>query len=216
MDRSAVAQKDEKNTERHSAGSWVRTAIRALDAHLRHRQGVYEYTNLRECVFRAQLIENQTELMLSDGTRLRCGEPIIDLHLWNEQVPRMPPGGPNLAWARRLDRCVDLSLRELATHLADRPDLDAVRAIRGNMSLGADERAAQMARVAARFGFEQLPAPAPTSIGEHLHWFGENILISMLVLAQNSSTLRTDTLLRCRTLTFLPRRTLERRFGGRA
>jgi hypothetical protein len=47
-----------------------------------------------------------------------------------------------------------------------------------------------------------------------LHWFGENILISMIVLAQNASALRADTLWRDRTLVVLSRQTLQRRYGA--
>ena len=46
-----------------------------------------------------------------------------------------------------------------------------------------------------------------------MHWFGENILISMMVLARNAAALRADVLWRNRTLVFLSRRELRRRYG---
>jgi hypothetical protein len=42
---------------------------------------------------------------------------------------------------------------------------------------------------------------------------GENILISMMVLARNAAALRADVLRRDRTLVFLSRRELRRRYG---
>ncbi|MBU3887880.1 hypothetical protein [Methylosinus sp. KRF6] len=194
--------------------SLLKSSIRALDAYLRRRQGVYEYSNLGQCLFRVQLVESTIDAILGDGTPLRRGAPILDLHIWNEHVPRTPQGGPNLGWARQLDRCIDASLRELAAHLARNRTLDGVSAVRGNLSLGAQSRSNQIARVASRFGFEQLPTPR-LSHKERLHWFGENILISMLVLAENASALHADTLFRCRTLTYISRNNLERRFGGK-
>jgi hypothetical protein len=46
-----------------------------------------------------------------------------------------------------------------------------------------------------------------------MHWFGENILISMIVLTHNATALRADTLWRDRTLVFLSRQTLRTRYG---
>ncbi len=189
--------------------------VDALDAFLRRRQGVIEYSRSPDCIFRLQIIRNDDYFFLTDGTWLRSGDRIIDLHLWNEHVPQMPGGRPTLAFAQRVDRCVDVSLAELARYLSQRPDLDDITAIRGNMSLGSKQRSNQMARIAARFGFERVPPSGPLSFGERLHRFGENILISMLVMAHNSGALRADTLWRDRTLTYLSRAVLEQRYGAR-
>ena len=51
------------------------------------------------------------------------------------------------------------------------------------------------------------------SIGERLHRFGENILISLIILAHNPGALRPDTLRRVRVPIYLSRRMLEREFG---
>ncbi len=45
--------------------------------------------------------------------------------------------------------------------------------------------------------------------------FGENVLISLMVLARNGVALRIDTLARSRVQVFLSRRTLMRRYAGR-
>jgi hypothetical protein len=50
-------------------------------------------------------------------------------------------------------------------------------------------------------------------MGERLHRFGENILISLIVLAHNPGALRPDTLKRVRVPIYLSRRVLEKKFG---
>ena len=143
---------------------------------------------------------------------MRAGDRLIDLHIWNEHVPLIGKHGPTVAFARRLDHCVDVSLSELARYCAEHKDLDDISAIRGNLVLGSTRRSAQIARIAARYGFERVNPTLPLSAGGRLHRFGENILISMLVFARNPGTLRADTLMRDRTLTYLSRQTLAQRY----
>jgi len=81
------------------------------------------------------------------------------------------------------------------------------------MSLEPAERSPQLARFVSRFGFERVSATSSRSLRQQMHWLGENILISMMVLARNAAALRADTLRRDRTLVFLSRRELRRRYG---
>ena len=117
------------------------------------------------------------------------------------------------AGARRVNQAFEISLRELAGFLDARSDLDDVIAICANMTFQPAERSAQLTRFVARFGFERIAAASSRSFRQQAHWFGENILISMIVLARNASALRADTLRRDRTLVFLSRRQLRRRYG---
>jgi hypothetical protein len=84
----------------------------------------------------------------------------------------------------------------MARYLARRPDLDDVALIRCNMAFGGPERNAQMARLISRYGFELAPAATAVTLAERARHRGENILISLMVLARNASALRQDTL-RC-------------------
>jgi hypothetical protein len=187
--------------------------VAALDDRLRLRHGVIEYTNSSECLFRIQLASSADDYVLSDGTCVHSGERIANLHVWNEQFPCFAEKGPTLAWARRVNQAFELSLRELARFLDGRHDLDDVAAICAKMSLGPVERSAQLVRFVSRFGFERIAAANSCSFRQQMHWFGENILISMMVLARNAAALRADTLRRDRTLVFLSRRELRRRYG---
>jgi len=187
--------------------------VAALDDRLRLRHGVIEYTNSPECLFRIQLASSADDYVLSDGTCVHSGDRIANLHVWNEQFPCFAEEGPTLAWARRVNQAFELSLRELARFLDGRHDLDDVAAICAKMSLEPMERSAQLVRFVSRFGFERIAAANSCSFRQQMHWFGENILISMMVLARNAAALRADTLRRDRTLVFLSRRELRRRYG---
>jgi YkoP domain len=194
--------------------SWLGALVSALDDRLRLHYGVFEYTNCPDCLFRVQLTRNEDDLILSDGVHVGPGARLVNLHVWNEQFPPFPPQGPTLAWASRLNRAFDTSLRELARFLQSRPGLDDVAAICGNMTFEPSCRSVQLAQFVGRFGFEKVAVRRQHSIGQQVHRFGENIFISMIVLARNAGALRADTLWRDRTLVFLSRRKLQDRYGA--
>ncbi len=192
---------------------WFEAVVAALDDRLRLRQRVIEYTSSPECMFRIQFATSDEGYVLSDGTCIRAGDRLVKLHVWNEQFPCFTGKGPTLAWARRVNHAFDHSLRELASFLDSRREFDGVVAICAVLSLEPAERSGQLVRFVGRFGFERIAAASSWSFRQHMHWFGENILISMMVLAHNAAALRADVLWRDRTLVFLSRRELRRRYG---
>src|SRR5262249_3716327 len=101
---------------RHKRPLWAEF-IFALDSWLRRREGVFEYSHKPDCIFRAQLSRLSSDVLLSDGTFGRPGDRVIDLHLWNEQIPAMPIAGYSLAWGCRFNRSFEKSLGELAQSL---------------------------------------------------------------------------------------------------
>lgn len=188
--------------------------VTALDDRLRLRLGVIEYTNAPDCLFRIQFAHSQYDLTLSDGTRIRVDDPIVHLHVWNEQCPAFPPDGPTFAWARRFTFAFERSLCKLSDFLAARADTRDIAAICGDLTFEPSWRAAQLTRFVKRFGFEAIRLPQQRwSFARRAHWFGENILISMMVLAHNAAALHPDTLWRDRIPVFLSRRTLDSRYG---
>lgn len=191
---------------------WLEAAVAALDERLRRRQGVFEYCQNPDCLFRIRLACSGCDLVLSDGVRLEPGERVIDLHLWNEQFPPFPPSGPTLQWARGVNRKLEISLRELSYFLSLRRELDDVRAVCGTLAFVSAARATPLARFFGRFGFEQIPLDAAPAAGD-LRRLGENMLISMMVLARNAAALRADTLRRGRLLMAISRQKLQQRYG---
>jgi hypothetical protein len=163
-----------------------------------------------------QISRNDREVVLAGGARLRPGERIIILHFWNERIPAVPANGPTLGWARHIYCRFETSLQELARHLAMRPDLNDVGWVCIRSSLGSAARTAQVVHVSARGGFETIRQPRPCSLAPRLHWLGENVFISLLVLARNPTTLRFESLLRDRFVAYLSRTALQQRYGNAA
>ena len=180
-----------------------------LDRWLQRWHGVYEFTARRECLFRLERGLAEEGLLLADGTRVRRGDPILKVHLWNEHMPVMGQDGPTIAWARRASRAVDFSLRELARHVAQCSDLDAVVAVCADMRLAPARRNAQLARLVARYGFE---AAKGSRVGRPglLRLIGENILMLLLVLAANPIAFRAAVLRRDHTRVVISRAKLLR------
>lgn len=193
-----------------SGGALLEHAVFGLDRWLRRRQGVQEFSDDPDCLFRINRAEAEESLTLSDGTRIRPGDPILNLHLWNEHVRPMPADGATVAWARYMHRAIDNSLRELASWLAGPPDLADISALRGNMRFATAGQRPQLMRITARYGFESAAWRAESG---SLRQFGENILICLLVMAANPVAIRSDILWRDHTLVYLARGAFERRYG---
>jgi hypothetical protein len=192
---------------------WLAGALSVLDVRLRRRQAVFEYTRNPACVFRLDVGRAVRPLVLRDGTRVHPGQRIARLHFWNEQIPQVPKNGTTIAWARQMQRAIAASLRELASFFASRSDLGDIAVVCADVPSGTRTQSEQLARIMARYGFEAKVEPEHLPIGERLHRFGENILISMIVLTHNAGALRSDTLKRVRVPIYLSRRVLEREFG---
>jgi YkoP domain len=197
-------------SEKH-AGSWVSQAVFALDRLLRRRQGSYEFSNRPECVFRIEPRTADRALVLSDGTCVRAGDPLIKLHLWNEHLPRMGRDGPSMGWARQVSRAVDGSLAELSCYLSRRPDLAGVRVLYGEMCLATPRQTERFRRVTVHFGFVEDALPEPDRRGV-LRRIGDTILVWLLVLATNPTSLR-RALRRYQRRVYLSRTALNDRYG---
>ena len=167
----------------------------SLDRWLRRWHGIYEFTAHRDCLFRAERCLAEETLLLSDGVRVRRGDPLLKIHLWNEHMPVMGEDGPTMAWARRASRAIETSLRELARHVAQSDDLDGVVALCADMRLAPAKRCAQLTRIVARYGFEAALDSREGRPGL-LRLIGENILMMLLVLATNPIAFRAAVLRR--------------------
>lgn len=194
-----------------SSGALLEHAVFGLDRWLRRRQGIYEYSSDPVCLFRINRAEAEESLTLSDGTRVRLGDPILNLHLWNEHIRPMPLRGATLGWGRQMHRALEVSLSELACWLAHEPDLGDITAVRADMRIATARQSQQLTRIVARYGFESAAWQTDTV---SLRQFGENILMYLLVLAANPVATRSNILWRDHALVYLGRGTLERRYGA--
>lgn len=196
------------------AHTWTRAlgwVIFRIDDVLRARHRVYEFSRHAQVIFRIQVRRCEHEIVLSDATRAFAGDPFIDLHLWNEHLPLLSDG--SLRFARRMNECLHKSLCELAAHLSATRELEDVDIIRANMGFGTKAQTLQLTRISNWFGFETIADLRCLSRRQRLHRFGENVLISLMVLARNGAALRRDSLARSRVQVFLSRRALLDRYG---
>lgn len=204
---------------KHSADAryshpWLAGAIFALDTRLRRRHSVVEYSADPSCIFRLDITRSRRRLTLRDGTRLHPGQRVARLHFWNEHIPPVPQQGTTIRWARQMQRSISTSLRELARYLSSRADLSDVCTICGDVPSATRAQWQQIEYIMGYYGFETVMEPDLLPLRERIHRLGENILISLIVFAQNADTLRLDTLGRVRVPIYLSRRTLEQKFGG--
>lgn len=167
----------------HAEAGWLRRSIFGLDAHLRRQHGIVEFTTRPDCILRVAPAVAPRALALSDGTLIRPGDPLLDLHLWNEHVPAIPPGGVTLRWATAAARCARSSLRTLAaeTRAGHTPNFVALRGC-----LRFDGRLLQAPF--AGCGFDTV-VETPHSARAWLHELGETCLVAMLLWAFNPAGL---------------------------
>jgi hypothetical protein len=187
---------------RHTRPLWAELVF-ALDSWLRRRQGVFEYSRKPDCILRAQLSRLSSDVLLSAGTFGRAGDRVIDLHLWNEQIPVIPRAGSSLAWGCRFNRSLAKSLRGLAQFLTNRPQLSDINIVRAATNLD------PLHRIATRHGFEVICDPVNPSPWEHAHRFGQNILYWLLTLACHYGRTRPRKFSRSRQVIYLSRRALD-------
>jgi hypothetical protein len=186
-------------------------AVFRLDRRLQNSGGVFCYTGDPKCVFRISLTRLRSPAVLDGFTTIPPGAAIAELHLWNEQLPALSEYESLIAWALTLSRNLVHSLRLLSAYMAERREFDGVRAIRADMALGTTEMTERLLSLSGRYGFR--PCSEPHGEANLAHRFGENILISMMMLARNASAFRLSTLRRTRVLVFMPREVLDKRFG---
>ena len=98
--------------------------------------------------------------------------------------------------------------------MAERRDLDDVRAVRADMTLGTTQMTERLLSLSGRYGFR--PCSAHQGEATLARRSGEDILISMMVLARNASAFRLSKFRRARVLVFMPRDVLDERFGAAA
>lgn len=156
-----------------SSSELLAHAARRLDAHLRRKQGIFEFCDNLDCLLRVAMHRTEKNLVLTDAIHLRPGEIIAELHLWNEHIPRIPGAGPNLSWAVLTQRRMRQSLALLAAQIRSDPRLYQVRVFHARALFGNGKSQARMERFAKLYGFELARAPLPGSrlrnLGECLH-----------------------------------------------
>lgn len=183
--------------------------VKGVDSLLRQRQGIHDFTDDPDCVFRISVTKPAEDLRLSDGTTIREGDPVVELHFWNEHLPHMPADGPSPGWARGFARQTAKSLFLLEHYLNDDAAFEVVAAVTGLCPFGSRLGEAQVMRTCKRFGFE-LVELEPDG---RMHMVLDSMLLWGLGWAFNRPALRGKTLLRHRYSLWISRTALHARYS---
>jgi hypothetical protein len=153
----------------------MRRLFLLIDEILRRRQKIEEFSDDPDCLLRINVRPAPRPLPLASGV-VPAGTEVLEIHLWNEHLPRAEASDSSLAWAVKGRAGLLRSLAALARHVEHRPELENVRAVFGITTLMSEKDAETAERMLARLGFSH--APYRSSLGafgdfwQNLHvWF---------------------------------------------
>src|SRR6266446_840532 len=192
---------------------WL-TLVGSVDAMLRSLYGIQEFSDDPHCVLRIGISPARTPVAMSDGTPIREGELVGELHLWNEHIPRYSEHGPDLGWAADMRRRVVHSLRLLAQHVEHHPAWRHLPAFRADATLSSRLGDIQIRRLALRHGFE-LVEPPPSRFRQ-LHAIGDSVSAWGLTRAFNPAAVSRHHFLRDYHELWISRATLRKRYAREA
>jgi hypothetical protein len=168
----------------------LRQVIRGVDARLRRSIGIVEFDRSDDALVRIAVARADREIELSDGTRLRPGEPVLELHLWNEHLQPLPPEGPTLRWAVATRRQLARSLARLAAYVLAAPELDGVKALCMKPAFGSRSLARDLGWLVAKHGFESLAERGKPARRYDMHRWLDSFWLWLLTWAFNPLSLR--------------------------
>ena len=105
-----------------------RSAIKLLDRVLRVFLGVQEFTDDPRCILRYSRTKSKAAVTLANGESLGCGEPIFELHFWNDRLGLCFEHGPSRTSLRSALRN---SLVLLAHRIRTDKSLSSIKAVYG-------------------------------------------------------------------------------------
>lgn len=159
----------------------VQAAIFQLDRALRRWQGIYEFCQADDCLLRVAIARAKKPLILPDGSEIRPGDEILEIHWWNEHVARLVADKPALARAKCLLALVQRSFEQLVKYLATAPEAKNVRFVHGNAVLPMRSRRNEIAVRVRQYGFWVLQPGV--GLLERVHDYFEKCLVWALLWA---------------------------------
>lgn len=152
-------------------------AILLLDRLLRGWLRINEFSESPECVLRASKAYATSALTLPDGTMIEQGEPLLELHLWNERLKESAGTAYGLGWEIRLLKRIRASLMLLAESMEQEPSWAECRIVHARFvgSLHKSDHAVRYLGL--------MPMSLPRSLGTRIHDFFEDFLVVSLIWA---------------------------------
>jgi hypothetical protein len=171
-------------------GRLGRQIVFGMDDRLGRLEKIYSFSQDPNCVLRISLAASQKERVLGDGIVIHAGDPVIELHWWNERIARMPATGSSLHWGLQFYRHTYHSLIELARYLDQTPALRDVVALHGETTFSSDFSHRHHAIAFRRLGFELQILPSAADPWEFLTLFFRHLHVWALTWACNPASLR--------------------------
>ncbi len=169
-------------------GTIGRRGVRLIDRALQRRLQLSLISDDPACILRIAPGVSARAVTLRDGARIARGEPILELHFWNERLPALPPGGATLAWAVDVARRAQYSLRLLADYIEREPKFNSIRAVHAEMGFLEGEHLPEMGVLVEHLGFEFLAGQAPGwRFWKYAYW--ENLFSWWLMWTFNPTSL---------------------------
>jgi hypothetical protein len=149
------------NPTTNPLASLTRGFVRAIDWCLRRFYRVKPFTDDPGCILRLSPGRSQRDLCLSDGKRVRVGDPVLDIHLWNERLPSLSQVSWMVDWTRFLLHGFRISLALLAEYLSYHSATGREVVLRGEMGAASDFQTAK--NIFERLGFDVVLKENPGS-----------------------------------------------------
>jgi hypothetical protein len=138
----------------------MRFIIHVIDWILRKLNGVFEFCDDPDCVFRVSIGVSKHPLQVPDG-EIPAGTKVLELHFWNEHMPLMPSNGSVIGPAVKLRRRVAFSAKRLAEAIENDSRLAGVRAVGGVTPLFTPGDNSPAEGIFRRLGFSVTPHQNP-------------------------------------------------------
>lgn len=171
--------------------SLIRSLIIRFDVYMRRRMNVIEFWDHPDCLIRVRVAEADRALVVANSV-IPAGEKIIEIHFWNEHVPRIPASGTDMKWAVKGVRILMSSFTELARQIRNDERFQGVKAVGGITPLFFAGEDSSGERVWKRLGFTMTPVKHPLGrFGE----FWENVYTLLIMWAFNPHSVRNQRLM---------------------
>lgn len=171
------------------AGPDLNWAMRRVDAILRRRLGIVEFSDEPDCLIRISREIAPRTLTLPSGDVVPEGAPVLGIHLWNEHLPAIPNGGRTAAWGSLFARRMRRSLALLARYLETEPRYRDIAAITAAPTFPDRIGPLTLTRVCEYFGWEIVPPEQRQHAGA-IHTWLDSMLIWLLIWTFNPGGLR--------------------------
>jgi ceramide glucosyltransferase len=171
-------------------GELLAGLVRLIDHILVRLYHIFEFNQEDRCLLRLSVSSSERAHTLSDGTCIQTGEPLGELHFWNEHIPPMPRNGPDLAWAITFNRQALYSLAQLAVFIEQNPRFDQIKAFRGDPPFGSRFSQVQLEVLAGRWGFDVITRQEPGGALGRFAEFWEDVYAFGLLWAFNPASIQ--------------------------